>query len=165
MARKDQKYTVIRDTREQQGYTFNKFERCQGMVTRKLETGDYSILGLEDKICVERKGSIEELALNLGKNRDTFLREVKRMKGFPHRFIVLEFSLQELMDFPNQSRIPARLKESVKITGKFILKSLMEIQLNNDVHIVFCDNKVNAFLYINSLFKRLIEKYTIKETT
>ena len=161
MGKKHQQYTVIRDTREQTGYTFKEYDRCQGMIVRKLDTGDYSIVGLEDKICVERKGCIEEVALNLGKNRDTFMREIERMKEFPHKFIVLEFSLEELMAFPNQSRIPKKFKDSVKITGKFILKSLMEIQLKDDVHVVFCDNKTNAFLYISSLFKRLTEKYTV----
>lgn len=165
MAKKDQKYTIIKDSREQQGYTFRKFENCQGMIVKKLNTGDYSLVGLEDKICVERKASIEEVALNLGKNRATFFREIKRMKPFKHKFLVLEFSMDDLLGFPHKSRIAQRFKDSVKISGKFMLKSLMEIQFNDDVHVMFCGDKVNAFLYVNSLFKRLIEKYTIKETT
>ena len=53
-------YTVVRDTREQQGYFFKKFNTCQGTVQRKLDTGDYSILGMEDKVCIERKASVEK---------------------------------------------------------------------------------------------------------
>ena len=63
-------YTVIKDTREQDGYTFERFESryhaCAGMVVQKLDTGDYSLVGLEDKLCIERKGRISELAINLG---------------------------------------------------------------------------------------------------
>ena len=36
-------YTVIKDTREQDGYTFERFESryhaCAGMVVQKLDTG------------------------------------------------------------------------------------------------------------------------------
>ena len=46
------------------------------MVEHKLDTGDYSIQGLEDKICIERKGCVEELAQNLGSKKQTFLKEI-----------------------------------------------------------------------------------------
>ena len=66
-------YTVIRDTREREGYHFSKFDKCLGMVVRKLDTGDYSLVGLEDKICIERKGCVEEIAINFGKKKKQFL--------------------------------------------------------------------------------------------
>ena len=90
-------YTVIRDTREREGYHFSKFDKCQGMVVRKLDTGDYTLLGLEDKICIERKGCVEEVAINFGKKKKQFLAEIERMKEFPHKFILLEFSLEDLL--------------------------------------------------------------------
>ena len=154
-------YTVIRDTREREGYHFSKFDKCQGMVVRKLDTGDYTLLGLEDKICIERKGCVEEVAINFGKKKKQFLAEIERMKEFPHKFILLEFSLEDLMKFPEDTRIPN--KNSVKITGKYILRTLMEFQVNDNVHVVFCENKHNAFLYANSLFKRINSKYERKQ--
>ena len=33
-------YTVIKDTREQHGWIFNKVDRCNGMLTETLKTGD-----------------------------------------------------------------------------------------------------------------------------
>ena len=51
-------FTVIKDTREQEGYYFSKYNTCAGMVDRKLDTGDYSIEGMEHLICVERKGCV-----------------------------------------------------------------------------------------------------------
>ena len=131
------------------------------MVDQKLDTGDYSIVGLEDKVCIERKGCVEELAINLGQKKHTFLREIERMKDFPHKFIILEFSLSELIDFPENSRIPEKSKNSVKITGKYMLKCLMEFQLYDNVHVIFCGNKYNAFLTVSSLLKRVNELYTI----
>lgn len=155
------KYIVVKDTREQQGYFFGPYQTCAGMVDRKLDTGDYSIEGLEDKICIERKASIEEIAINLGQKKYAFLEEIDRMKTFDHKFLILEFNLQELLDFPNNTRIPEAKRASVKITGKYILKCLMEFQLYNDVKVLFCGDKHNAFLMVSSLLKRINEMYTI----
>lgn len=103
-------YTVIRDTREQQGYFFKKFNTCNGTVQRKLETGDYSILGMEDKVCIERKASVSEIALNLGKGKYAFYNEVERMREYEHKFIVCEFSMEDVMKFPEGAKIPKELK-------------------------------------------------------
>lgn len=154
-------FTVIKDTREQDGYFFGPFNTCAGMIEHKLDTGDYTIEGLEDKICVERKGCVEELAVNLGQKKHAFLDEIERMKPFPHKFLVLEFSLEDLLRFPDETRIPVKNKASLKITGKYMIKCLMEFALYNNIQILFCGNKHNAFLAVSSLFKRINEMYTI----
>jgi hypothetical protein len=154
-------FFVIKDTREQSGYYFSKYGTCAGMVEQKLDTGDYAIQGMEDKCCIERKGSVEELAINLGQKKHAFLNEIDRMKPFPHKFLVLEFTLEDLVNFPDNTRIPEKQKSSIKITGKYMLKCLMEFQLHDDVHILFCGNKHNAFLTVSSILKRVNEMYTI----
>ena len=131
------------------------------MVEQKLDTGDYAIQGLEDKVCIERKGCIEELAINLGQKKHAFLNEVERMSSFPHKFLILEFDLIDLVEFPENSRIPEKSKASVKITGKYMLKCLMEFQLYDNIHILFCGNKRNGFLTVSSIFKRINEMYTV----
>lgn len=159
------KFTVIKDTREQDGYFFGPFNTCAGMVEEKLDTGDYSIKGMEDKICIERKGCVEELAVNLGQKKYAFLAEIERMEAFPHKFIVLEFSLDDLIKFPNDTRIPVKNKASLKITGKYMLKCLFEFELYNNVHVLFCGNKTNAFIAVSSILKRVNEMYTIGRKT
>ena len=154
-------FTVIKDTREQEGYYFSKFNTCAGMIEHKLDTGDYSIQGLEDKICIERKGCVEELAINLGQKKHAFTNEIERMSPFPHKYIVLEFSAEDLLKFPQDTRIPVKSKASLKITGKYMLKCLVEFELYNDVHILFCGDKRTAFLIVSSIFKRINEMYTI----
>jgi len=155
------RYTVIKDTREQTGYHFSKFNLCDGMVERKLDTGDYSIEGLEDKVCVERKSSVAELAINLGQKKHAFLAEIERMKSFEHKYIVLEFSMGELAKFPEGSDIPEKAKGKVKITGKYMLRCLMEFEIFDDVNIIFAGDKNNAYMFISSLFKRMNEKYSV----
>lgn len=154
-------FTVIKDTREQDGYYFRPFNTCAGMIEHKLDTGDYTIQGFEDKICIERKGCVEELAVNLGQKKYAFLDEIDRMKNFEYKFLILEFSLEDLIKFPDETRIPIKNKASLKITGKYMLKCLMEFELYNNIHIMFCGNKHNAFLAVSSLFKRINEMYTI----
>tara|TARA_B100001778_G_scaffold331279_1_gene335401 strand:- start:861 stop:1364 length:504 start_codon:yes stop_codon:yes gene_type:complete len=158
-------FTVIKDTREQEGYFFSKFNTCAGMIEHKLDTGDYSIQGMEDKICIERKGCVEELAQNLGSKKTTFMKEIERMESFPHKYLVLEFSLEELIKFPKETRIPIKNKAAVKITGRYMLKCLIEFEIYNDIHILFCGDKKNAFLAVSSIFKRINEMYTIGRKT
>ena len=107
---KSKPFTIIKDTREQDGYSFaassSRYHTCNGMVSRKLDTGDYSIEGLEDKLCIERKASVVEFANNVGHDQVRFLKEIERMKDFPYKFLVFEFSLTDLMNFPEGSSIP-----------------------------------------------------------
>ena len=79
---KIQPFKIIKDTREQEGYTFepssSRYHKCEGMVVRKLDTGDYSLEGLEDKVCIERKASVVEFANNIGHDAVRFAKEIER---------------------------------------------------------------------------------------
>jgi len=198
MAKSKPKYTVIKDTREQDGWFFSSYDRCSGMEVSTMKTGDYTIKGYEDLVCVERKGSVTEIATNLGKKKKTFQAEMERMKAFDFRFILLEFSASDVIDYPlnllseeegvlyshylNQNirdffqlyekiynkpaesfKLPKfkrfEVVEQTKITGKYLIKSLMEISIRYNTSVIFCDNKHNAFLICNSIFKRLSDLF------
>tara|TARA_B100002019_G_scaffold264289_1_gene252982 strand:+ start:4162 stop:4665 length:504 start_codon:yes stop_codon:yes gene_type:complete len=167
MAGKAPAYKVIKDTREQDGYTFESFTgrytSCKGMVVKKLDTGDYSLEGLEDRLCIERKGRVSELAINLGKDKARFMREIERMQEFEFPFLILEFSLDDVIKFPEGADIPEGNMSKVKITGKYLLKMLVEIQMNYNIPVYFCDNKRNAKFLINSIFKRVNERCSVGE--
>jgi ERCC4-type nuclease len=159
-------FTIIKDTREKQGYTFQasrtKYHMCKGMVVRKLDTGDYSLEGLEDKVCIERKASVVELANNVGVSSRRFMAEIERMKEFPHKFLILEFSLTDLMDFPEGSDVPEKEIKNLRITNKYMLRFLMELQINHNVNVIFCDCKKNAKWTVLSILKRINEKYSME---
>jgi ERCC4-type nuclease len=159
-------FTIIKDTREKQGYTFEasrtKYHVCKGMVVRKLDTGDYSLEGLEDKVCIERKASVVELANNVGVSSRRFMAEIERMKEFPHKFLILEFSLTDLMNFPEGSDVPEKEIKNLKITNKYMLRFLMELQINHSVNVIFCDSKKNAKWTVLSILKRVNEKYATR---
>jgi hypothetical protein len=177
------KYTVIKDTREQEGWFFSEYDKCEGMELGTLLTGDYTIKGYEDVICVERKASVSEIAMNLGRKKEAFYKEVERMRDFPFRYILLEFSASDVIGYPtsllNEQEQAAYQKyldggpkpsgkkfdiiQETKITGKYLIKCLLEISIKYEVNVIFCDNKHSAFLICNSIFKRLTELFDKKD--
>lgn len=60
-------------------------------VSKSLQTGDYSLVGLESHIAIERK-SLDDLLGSLGTGRDRFERELERMRGLPCRYVIVEAS-------------------------------------------------------------------------
>src|SRR6185312_8933976 len=97
-------YEVIRDTREQLGWTFAKHSPCLGTVSGTLKTGDYTLKGLEETFVIERKRNTAEVAANVAQDR--FWRELERLESFALPFIVCEFSLADVLSFPENSGIP-----------------------------------------------------------
>jgi hypothetical protein len=91
------------------------------------------------------------------------MREIERMKEFEFPFLVLEFPLDDLIKFPEGADIPEGNMSKVKITGKYLLKMLVEIQMDYNIPIYFCDNKKNAKFLINSIFKRVNERCSTGE--
>jgi hypothetical protein len=152
-------YFVRCDSREQTGWTFEPHDKCLGSEYGKVDTGDYTIKGLEDYICIERKACASELSMNLGVDKVRFFKELERMRPIKHKYIICEFSLDDLLRFPEGAGIPAYKLKNVKMTGKIILKLLLEAQLEYDLKVMFCDSPSGAFTMTASIFKRIYEKY------
>lgn len=129
------KYVIVRDTREQNPWSFEESDFCSGVVDSALPTGDYSLAGMEDFFLVERKGSVAELAKNVLEKR--FEREMGRLAEIPHAFVVCEFTVGELMTFPAGAAIPWRLKKNVRMRGPFILKRACELMTGFCVPFIF----------------------------
>ena len=66
---------------------------------KKLATGDYSIEGHEDKVCVERKSKVD-LFGTLTSGRDRFERELIRMTKMQSPHIVCEAEWSEILNDP-----------------------------------------------------------------
>lgn len=137
---------IIVDTREKTPWEFEK------STSRKLDTGDYSVEGYEDKICIERKKSVNEISRNIV--NDAFWREMERMKEIPHRVIICEFSQQDVIQYPRNVSFAFRSK--IKIGGKFIMSRLRKIQDEYGIEIQFCHNSNIAKTYATDW---LTEKY------
>jgi hypothetical protein len=147
-------FTIIIDTREQQPWSFEHHTTA----SRKLDTGDYSIEGLEDVVCIERKKSVSEVANNLTESR--FIDVVDRMSKFKYAFLLLEFDLAQVLSYPIGSNLPRRLWDKIKISPAFIVKHILELQLNHNIKVLFCGSSSDAEQMAEYILKKVhyIEK-------
>lgn len=77
--------TAIIDSREKIPVALNPLKTVPGT----LATGDYSVLGLEHVVAVERK-SLQDFIACVGRERERFDREVQRLLAYPTRALVIE---------------------------------------------------------------------------
>jgi hypothetical protein len=148
-------YLVIRDTREKegQGWEFVQSGYCSGTASAALKTGDYSLDGFENHLCIERKGDVTELATNITQER--FTNMLERMCEYPWRYVLLEFDMDDVVRFPQGTHIPAKRKKYMKIRGPFLLKRILELQREYNVPFIFCGKHGRDVCA--SIFKRFME--------
>ncbi len=161
-------YTVVRDTREklEQGWLFPKTEKCSGTIIQKLDSGDYSLAGLEHMVSLERKGSVNEFCTNL--TQDRFCApfdplkpmdkqsELVRLQSIKYSYILLEFEMDELIKYPNIPSVPPRLRHSIRFKGAAALKKIIELEMMFNTRIVFCGKRGKDMA--SSIFKRVVEE-------
>jgi len=88
-------FQIIIDTNEQAPWRFTGMSTVKGVplivdcVDQWIETGDYSIVGLEDRITIERK-SVSDLFGTVGGGRERFCRELDRMRTFEYSAVIVE---------------------------------------------------------------------------
>jgi predicted RNA-binding protein len=100
------------------------------MITRTLETGDYSLEGYEDILSIERKENIAELWTNYSE-RERFEDEMERMSRIKHAYIIIETSLSS--DHLDLS--PPQYK--TRAPGKSLIRWLTNITAKNNVKMMF----------------------------
>lgn len=144
-------FHIIVDTREQHPWSFDHMEKS----VSKLDTGDYSLRGLEHIFCIERKGSIGEFANNITEKR--FKDVVDRLSKISHAFILLEFNLQDVLIYPVGSNVPKKMWDKLRITPKFILKHINELQILHNIKVIFCGDASNAEKMALSLMRKIYE--------
>lgn len=151
------KYRVIRDTREKEGkgWHFGPTEKCSGTTIETMRTGDYTLKGYEDYLCIERKGSVVEVAGNLIQPR--FYEELERLEEFQFPFLVLEFNMDDLIRYPFGCGLPAHVRRKCKMDGFVLLGKLNEMMLKYKTKVLFVGEKGKDVA--SSLFKRVVENY------
>jgi ERCC4-type nuclease len=123
----------------------------------KLDTGDYSLQGLETLFCIERKGSVSEFANNITEKR--FKDVIDRMRRIPYAFLLLEFDLEDILIYPVGSNVPKRMWDKLKIGPKFILKHIIELQILHNIKVVFCGDASNAEKMAITIMRKIYELY------
>lgn len=146
-------FTVVIDTREQAPFSFqgiradsDQHERPMIVPTviNTLKTGDYSILGLEDWIVVERK-SHEDLYGTLINGIERFERELDRMRSYAHSAIVIECGWGRILQAPELS----------EIDPKCITRQIMSLMLRfPQTHWITCPDRRFAEAFTFQLLRK-----------
>jgi ERCC4-type nuclease len=100
---------AVIDTREQLPLDLTPLQTTVGT----LATGDYSVVGLEHVVAVERKG-LSDLIGCVGVERERFDREIQRLLAYPVRALVIEATWADLEQGEWRSKVtPAAALGSV----------------------------------------------------
>ena len=142
-------FTIIIDTREQKPWTFES----HAIANTKLDTGDYSIEGLENILCIERKRNVAEIANNI--TEDRFKDVIDRIKTYKFPFILLEFNINDVLRYPIGSTIPKKLWSKIRISPQYIMKHLIDMQVEHNIHVIFCGDSSNAEKIALSIMRRV----------
>ncbi len=114
------------DSREQRPYQFNGIPSEVGI----LRVGDYSILGLEDHISIERK-SLSDLIGSLTTGRARFERELTRGMNLDYFALVIEGSLSDI----------ARGNYRSQMQPKAAVQSLLAFSVRYRLPVFFCESR------------------------
>lgn len=96
---------IVIDSREQTPFQFQgKYYQDVETERGALQSGDYSLVGLADRVAVERK-ELSDLVLCLGRERDRFERELQRAQGLDVFCVVVEASWQDLAQGKYRSKL------------------------------------------------------------
>lgn len=93
--------TFIIDSREQRPLEFSFGDAADTQkkvrtIVQKLDTGDYSVAGLEKSECVIERKSLDDLLACVGRERERFDREIHRLLAFNCKAVVVEASWENL---------------------------------------------------------------------
>lgn len=148
--RPQSKFTIIRDTREQEGkgWLFRASANCNKVEVKKLNVGDYTVEGLEDILAIERK-TLGDLWNTLGqaKNWKRFLREWERGKDHKFKFLIIEASLKQINRGYRWSKVPVN-----NIHAK-----LLSLQAKHNVHVIFAGDLDSARKYARRLMAKIFQ--------
>lgn len=122
-------FVIAVDTREQlpyfkDGVRIGWERREVGVKVETLSTGDYSIVGHEDKIAVERK-SLADFYGSITRGRERFEREVERLASIPYRVIVIEATMDNTLSPELQGR---------RFTGDSVSATMASWEIKHGVH-------------------------------
>ena len=133
---------ILIDNQEKKGWTFADYN-CETEIVN-LDTGDYCFAGGESVLCIERKASTGELAINIGLCIKRFTAEFIRMQSFKHKYVICEFPASNFFCFPEKSGIPRKTWHKIKMNGKYIHKAITDLCNKYDVNLIFCNTKEEA---------------------
>jgi DNA excision repair protein ERCC-4 len=137
---------IVIDSREQRPFPFTN------SIVKKLDSGDYSLEGLEHLITIERK-SKEDAYGSLGAGRERFKREFQRMAKYRYAACVIECSLESFLNPPYHS----------ELNPKSAINTLMSWQIEFNVHVLFAGTRQSAMAATAQYLRHFYRLYKLKK--
>jgi len=136
-------FTIVVDSREQQPYEF----ACQ-TVRSKLDAGDYSVVGLERRVAVERK-SLRDFVTTVIHERQRFGRELERLAQYESTCIVVEADLDALL----RQRHTEDLRS---VSPAAVLGAALHISFRYGVPVYWCGSRAAACAYTEAYLRMAV---------
>jgi len=135
--------TVVIDTREQLEYAFSV-----PSVRRKLEAGDYSVEGFEDRVAVERK-SMADFVSTVIRGRKRFHKELEKLRHYEAACVVVEGNFRDLLE--------GRYLSDVHPNA--LAGSIASIIIDFGVPVYFCSDRQAACLFTETYLSRFYRRF------
>ena len=138
------KPTIVIDSAEHMGYTFGRFTNWfSGTVRRRLSVGDYTLLGMEKEIAVERK-TLPDLVNSIIQERGNFISRCEKLSSFKKKCFVIEGTLSLLKTPYEESHAHPNA----------VLGSIIAAQERWDIPVHFLDNFLLAEEFVASMLSK-----------
>lgn len=144
-------FTAVIDTREKLPYELKIKETALPSQIGTLKTGDYSILGFEDHVAIERKSLLDLLGC-IGKHRARFDREISRLEGMFFGALVVEASWRVIEGGHFRSHIHPNA----------VVGSLLS-WVSRGIPVLMLDNRDRASEYVSRLLLHAYKRLTKPE--
>jgi ERCC4-type nuclease len=125
---------IVIDSREQTPLLFTRLP----FVTETLQTGDYSVRGLEELFAVERKTIGDLVGCCMGDGRRRFEAELHRLRGYCFKRLLIVGPESDILTGKYHSNIRAAS----------VLASLTAFEVRYDCPVVFCATASRAAIQI-----------------
>ncbi|QDP57870.1 MAG: putative ERCC4 domain-containing protein [Prokaryotic dsDNA virus sp.] len=136
-------YKIVVDSREQKPLW------KKNLIVKKLDVGDYSIEGYENKIAIERK-SLSDLFGTLGGGHKRFKKELERAESYEYFAIVIEGNYRSIRDKKFEGSFYCKMK------GYVIIKILFTLHMKYKINFFMVNDRNEAKSVIKSLFNTYI---------
>lgn len=123
-----------------------------------LETGDYSVRGATDLLAIERK-ALNDLLRCTAQDRDRFMDQMRRLKNYRCKFLIVEADEQDIADGIYESRVhPAS-----------VLGTLMTVQVRWGINVIHANGQRDAARRVSWICRKVHqlkqEKFFDEETS
>lgn len=132
------KMIIAVDTREKKPYIFNA-----DIEIKKLDIGDYSIIGLEDRIAIERK-TTDDLINCLSWDRERFKKELVKSVALDYFALIIEDDFRKL----HTGRYIS------KMNPKSAIESIMTFSVRYKIPVFFAGDRVFGQIITESLLNK-----------